>query len=221
LIFVCWLFRGHGFDRKRVVSYGCHHARALAKMLKRNGANDLFCVSDQELAADCDANLIPMPREVAALPKYYPKLWAFSDDFGRIIGEKFVSIDLDAVVLGNFSDLLENRSEFAIWDDAIGEPYNSSLFVLEPGARAQVWECFSEGRANGAEMNATRWTGDQSWIAHVLGPKEERIHDEKRIIRYRPSLHREKQLQGVDLAFLCGPYDPASEPSPWIREAWG
>ena len=222
MIFVTCLFTGHGFDRDRVMTYGPRHVAVLANMLRRHGGHELVCVHDgQDLPAGVTG--VQMPDNVAALPRYYPKTWALSDALGHVIGETYAAIDLDVVIVADPAAALPADVRFASWDQARGEPYNSSLFVLEPGARREVWDRFSVEAAEKAERTATyRWTGDQSWIAHVLGPGECTFGEDTGILQYRPSKHRAACPEGARALFMCGPYRPdlEAEHSEWVREAY-
>lgn len=215
--FVCWLWRGKGFW-KTVARYDESHVRALASMLERHGGHELVCVQDGSF--DLPISII-MPEEVRALPDYLPKLWAWSPEFHDIIGERFASIDLDVVVAGDLGPLLDVSLPFLIWDRANREPYNTSLFALEPGFHTRVWTSLSLERIAAAKRTAAYWTGDQSWVTHVLGPDEPTFGQADGVIQYRPSLHRDKRPDML-AAFFCGPYCPKSESehSQWVRQAW-
>lgn len=227
MIVVCWLFQGHGFDRRRVMTYGPEHVRALGSMLRRHGGHELLCITDQPEAVQA-AGVAPgvaavaMPREVAALPRYYPKLWAFSRELGDFIGERYASIDLDAVVVDDLAPVLDTGDDFLVWDQARGEPYNTSLFALEPGARSHVWERFTVELGEAAELAVGRPTGDQCWLGHLLGPGQPTFSEAAGVIQYRPSLHRADCPPGAKALFMCGPYRPDLEAteSTWVKEAW-
>lgn len=222
--FVCWLFTGHDFDRSRVVRYGPKHVQHLNRMLKRVGPYDLVCVTDQpeDVKAQCPGiEVIRMPDRVAAFPSYYPKLWAFSKEFGDKIGRRFCSIDLDTVIVTDPAPLLKRTEEFVVWDQAKLELYNTSFFLLDPNSRTQVWDGFTVQTAETARLGYRKWCGDQSWMAHILGEGEATFSEGDGLIQYRRTLHREKFPKGMIAAFLCGPYDPMTEDSPWIREYYG
>lgn len=223
MLFVCWLFGGRYFNRTKVMTYTPEHVRILAGMLRRNGGHELVCATDQpaEVAA-VGVRAVTMPEAVSRLPRYYPKLWAFSTEFGEIIGRRFTSIDLDVIVTGDLGDLAATSGDFVIWNQARGEFYNSSFFNLEPGARRAVWDRFTPERAAAAETVAGRWTGDQSWIGAVLGPGERTLSERDGLLQYRPSLHRAAPVAGALAYFTCGPYRPDTEAphSAWIRSAY-
>jgi hypothetical protein len=139
-----------------------------------------------------------------------------------LVGERFASIDIDVVVTGDLAPLLSGSEPFITWNKARQEPYNTSLFALEPGYRNDVWTSLSPERIASARRQAAYWTGDQSWVAHVLGPGEPTFGEEAGIIQYRPTKHRDEMPNGVKAAFLCGPYEPRSESthSEWMRREY-
>lgn len=223
--FVCWLYRGRGFW-KDVARYDERHPIMLARMLQRCGGHRLTCVHDGSFDIPQEISTIVMPKHVAALPDYQPKLWAWSREFQDLIGERFASIDLDVLLVGDSAPILSTADRFRIWDQAFGEPYNSSLFVLEPGFGNEVWDSYSVEELyrvrSESRQNGKYWTGDQSWIAHVLGPDHPTFSEADGIIQYRPKYHRAAMPSGMIAGFMCGPYEPFSEAekSEWVRQLY-
>jgi hypothetical protein len=218
--FVCFLWRGRDFDRP-VAKYGVEHVAVLASMLARHGGHRLACIHDGvDMPLGVDG--VRMPENVRALPDYLPKLWAWSPELHQRMPGRFACIDLDVVVLDDLEPALETDQPIRIWDSAKGEPYNSSLFTLEPGHGHQVWTALTPERVAAAKAASARWTGDQSWVAHVLGPNLPTFGEDTGVVRYRRSLHQVAPPVGTRAAFLCGPYEPASEGrhSKWIKRQW-
>lgn len=218
--FVCFLWRGRGFDRP-VAKYGVEHVAVLSSMLARYGGHHLICINDG-VALPHGVVGVRMPEAVAALPDYLPKLWAWSPAFHHRMPCLFACIDLDVVILDDLAPALATEAPIRIWDSAKGEPYNSSLFTLEPGHGQTVWTTLDPSRVAEAKRKAARWTGDQSWIAHVLGPNLPTFGEDTGVVRYRRSQHQAAPPIGTRAAFLCGPYEPASEShhSKWIKRQW-
>lgn len=216
--FVCCLWRGAGFW-KNVAKYDERHVLTLASMLKRNGGHELLCVQDGSFNLP---GSIVMLDAVKALPNYLPKLWLWSPEFHAIVGSRFSAIDLDVVIAANLGPLLNGKEPFRIWNRANGEPYNSSLFALQPGFGQSVWTRLSLDAVEKARASKERWTGDQSWIAHVLGPSMPTFGEKDGVIQYRPKRHRAEMPKGMLAGFMCGPYEPASEAelSPWVKKLW-
>ena len=111
-------------------------------------------------------------------PHCYVRLKAFSREAGELIGPRFVSIDLDCLVLDCLDPLFSRTEDFLIFHrfiDAqrpriVNNPYNGSMWMMTAGARAQVWQDF-----NGEQsvLQALGHIGtDQAWITHKLGREE-------------------------------------------------
>lgn len=218
--FVCWLWHGRDFWKK-TVTYSPEHVAKLASMLRRHGGHNLICVSDREMDIP-GVRVVQMPAQVASLPDYLPKLWAWSPEFHEIVGQRFASIDLDVVILGDLAPVLARHVPLLIWDQANLEPYNTSLFVLVPGFCQRVWKEYTPGRLAAARAMADYWTGDQSWVAHILGPLRATFGSETGVHIYRPFMHQGRPPEGAKAMFFCGPYDPAKEreQSKWVGEHW-
>lgn len=219
--FLCFLWRGRRFDRP-VASYGIEHVTTLAGMLARYGGHTLTCAhSGIELPPHVRS--IRMPDDVVMMDDYLPKLWAWSPALHQQMPHRFACIDLDVVILADIAPVLETGDPILLWDSARDEPYNTSLFALERGYGHEVWTSLTPARLDMAKRLATRWTGDQSWVAVVLGTAgAPTFGEDSGIIRYRPSLHRAAPPDGTRAAFFCGPMAPNTEAkhSTWVKRHW-
>jgi len=216
--FTCFLWRGRDFWQP-VARYGVEHVDVLASMLHRHGGHTLTCVHDGiDLPPSIDG--IRMPDAVAALPNYLPKLWAWSPELHEHFTTRMTFIDLDVVILGDLAPIVDTDDDVLLWDSAAGEPYNTSLFTVTPGHGHAVWTHMTPMAVEYAKSRATRWTGDQSWVAHMLGPDCPTFGEDTGVIRYRPKLHYDSPPSGTRAAFLCGPRCPKTETSEWIRQSW-
>lgn len=219
--FLCFLWRGRHFDRP-VATYSIEHVITLANMLARHGGHTLTCAHDG-ISLPPHIRGIRIPSDVVMLDDYLPKLWAWSPELHQQMPARFACIDLDVVILDDIAPVLATDDPILLWDSARGEPYNTSLFALENGCGHEVWTSLTAARLNMAKRLATRWTGDQSWVAFVLGtPGAQTFGEDTGIIRYRPSEHRAGVPSGTRAAFFCGPMAPNTEAkhSPWVKRQW-
>ncbi len=231
--FACFLWDGREHrNPERQIAYGGRHVQALRRMLIRTQSEPfrLFCVTDRPAAElEPGACCIPLPSEVAILPSFYPKLWAYSDAFAKALygagwSGRVLLLDLDVIIVGDLSPLFSRSESFIIWDQANGELYNTSAVMMQPAVRARVWNEFDlhEARAREAQMKtkSQRFIADQGWLASVLGQGQPTFSECDGLLQYRPSKHKDEPQPGGLAYFMCGPYDPATEQSAWIREAW-
>lgn len=218
--FLCSLWDGSGFW-KRTARYGADDVVKLASALRRHGGHDLTCVTDGAFELPSFIDQIRMPDCVASMPDYLPKLYLWSPELQQIVGERYASIDLDVVLLEDVAPVLGD-APVVLWDEAVGEPYNTSLFAVEPGHGTTVWQHYTPERLYHARAVATRWTGDQSWVAHILGNGCKTFGERDGVIRYRGGQHMHGVPAGTRAVFFCGPISPATEvrETGWIAENW-
>jgi len=183
LTIVGWLWKG---ERNL---YGPQHANTWARMIHRNlTIPHRFIVVTDFAESEFDRLIEPLPlwddwRDLInpawGINHYtcYVRLKAFSRDAREFFGPRFVSIDLDCVVLGNLDALFQRDDDFLIYRrPVLMTPfdelncYQASMWMMDAGARAQVWEKFSGAKS---VHDARQYLGtDQGWLRHILGPDE-------------------------------------------------
>lgn len=222
---VCFLWQGHGHIRNDVPTYRAHHVNGLLRMLRRTLSVpfQLVCATDQPQGIDPAVRIVTLPMDVRHLPSYLPKLWAFSREFGAVIGQRFVVTDLDVVLVGDLAPRLTPGESFIIESWARGEPYSSSFFTLDPGARAEVWQRLSAENIDRARdhfrTHGLHWCGDQSFIAWVLGDKQPTFRDGL-TDHFQDRLYWNAPKPGIAAYYFNGPRDPATHKCEWVRDAY-
>jgi hypothetical protein len=165
-------------------------------------------------------------------PQCYVRLKAFSRISREVLGPRFVSIDLDCVVTGNLDDILGRTEDFLICKRArvakseYAEPYQASMWMMDAGARAHVWESFrgpaSLERLAGRKHEKIYKKTDQGWMIYQLG-KREAVWTMDDGVYHWPWL-RENELSGylpknARIIFFQGrekPWNMAEAPM-WVR----
>lgn len=233
--FVCFWFKPRGFESysNKPAKYTAQHVNILYNMLQRHGNHHLICVTDYEpngLHWMIEAVQLPY-RVQNATDAYYPKLWMWSEEFGRLVGERFTYIDLDVVITNNPDRILkevEQRS-LALWDFAKGgDIYNTSLVTMEPGIGREVWNDFCPEVLKLAQQfykeKGYRWTGDQSFVSYVLGKGCPTISEGSYsgVYKWRAKEHVSAPPPNHIMSFTCGPGTPldAAKHCQWINEAY-
>jgi hypothetical protein len=140
----------------------------------------LLCITDRprEISKDIptyqlwDAPSVVNPNWGITRPQCYVRLKAFSEEIREILGDRFVSIDLDCVVTGNLDKTLGRTEDFIInAGETPKNAYNGSMWMMNAGARRQVWEQFGQDGIMRALKNGYMGS-DQAWIRECLGPDE-------------------------------------------------
>lgn len=184
---VFWLWRNTGPKRDRV-RYTIDHVRRARNMVQRNLSmeHEICLITDDPDAVPEGVRYIPLwddgLREKGAC---YVRLKAFAPEMRDIIGPRFVSIDLDCVIVGDLAPLFDRPDPFVIWRNPGVTRHCGSMFMMEAGAFPEVWENFDPddlrvvhkgdtshpgGRfAHPRALDAGNVVGsDQAWISTML-----------------------------------------------------
>lgn len=175
-------------------NYSAQHVNAVCRMLKKHlhMPHRVVLITDTpDEKFECETYPLwdkPVVNTKKGTPNCYKRLYAFSKDMVTILGSRFVSIDLDCLIMPGpdgrgITPLFENDNDFMImngWrashkDDPLGKgccPYNGSMWLMNTGARDHVWTDFDpetspQATAHLRMPNGLKWYGsDQCWIAH-------------------------------------------------------
>lgn len=240
---VVWKWKKPGYRS----TFTSAHVNVMRAMVKRHYPfpHRFVCVTDDaegihpkvevvtldhlaEVTGDKGADLLKLKNATwpGVGPSCYIRLRAFSSEFRGLVGERFVSIDLDCVITDDLTPLWSREEDFVIYAPAsAGHHYNGSMWMMTCGSRAQVWEKFdpnsSPARSNAAGCNGS----DQGWIQYVLGRGEARWTADDGIFAYkRDCLARRRGglPPGARVVVFHGKPDPwdrrALQHSPWIKD---
>lgn len=166
--------------------YQVGHINALRRMLERRLPipHRLICVADR-FPTGIDPRIRVIRHRAVVAPRWgcWRRLWAFSREFGALVGTRHLSIDLDVVITGDLSTIVDRPEEFVVsrgWaPDHPDNPYSGTLWLMNSGCHEEVWTRWRDayyGRGgdvrrihrelHGRGLNGT----DSAWIGHVLGP---------------------------------------------------
>jgi hypothetical protein len=228
LTVVCWLWR----QESRTVLYKPEYVDVWANMLRRNLTipHRLLCITDNPsdiktvetypLWEDLGVN---NPKWGHTRPQCYRRLKAFSEEMRPILGDRFVSMDLDCVILGNIDAILSRPEEFIINRGTTQKnPYNGSLWMMNTGCRSFVWDTFDPETS---PKQAERWLGsDQAWMREALGPNEATWGIEDGITNYlhvaRIPRWNPKDTKIVFFQGTVKPWDSTALQRRWIKDNW-
>lgn len=235
---VTWLWRDEGYRFNKLFRYGAGHVDRWARAVRRNLTlpHEIVVITDDPEGITEDVRVVPLWGDFRHLGGCYVRLRAFAPEMRDIIGPRFVSMDLDCVITGSLDPLFSRPEPFVIWSNGISNnPYCGSMFMMDAGARKEVWEDFDPDTSREA---AKRYIGtDQAWIAHRLGPNEATWTKADGVLsRYDTGIGGSKLMgrairnarptlpDGARVVFFHGPVDP-SQPHvqaacPWILEHW-
>lgn len=229
---VCWRWRPRAGYRS---TFGPETVNTLRSMVARNFPHKhrFICVTDDTQGIDPRVEVIPDWKDFAHVPSpfggknpsCYRRLRAFAPDIASAFGERFVSLDLDTVVVGDLTPLWDRPEEFVIWGDTHKSKhtcYNGSMFLLTAGARPQAWEQFDPATSPQVAKRAGLYGSDQGWLSYCLGPGEAKWSRKDGVYSFRNDLQKMRQLpENCRITFWHGAHDPwspyAQSQYPWVR----
>lgn len=211
------------------------HVNTLRNMVARhyNKPHEFVCITDDANGIDGDIRCVPLWTDHANVPSphspkspsCYRRLRAFSEEAADIIGPRFASLDLDTVVTGDLSPLLDLDVDFAIWGDTAPRTwYNGSFWLMKAGARKQVWEQFDPVNSPRLAKGAGQLGSDQAWIGYCLGPHERKLSTREGIYSWRVHIEPRGGMlpHNARLVMFHGHTDPwmpqVQQRHKWIRE---
>lgn len=213
LTVVCWKWNGW-----RAV-YGAEHVNAMERMLKRHLSvpHRLLCITDDPKGVRCETMPLWDKPVVATLPRKpncYKRLRMFSDWARDAIGDRFLSVDLDAVIMGNIDHIAQRDEDFVILEGRAA-PYNGSLWMHRPGTRTDVWDDFNPATSPAEAAKSKRANGkafygsDQAWISHKLPGEAIYTHAADGVCQFGCAIHNGMAIpKSQSIVFFAGGLKP-------------
>lgn len=228
---VCWKWRPMPGYRS---AFGPEAVNTLRRMVARHydAPHRFICVTDDPEGLDPEVEAVPLWTDHADVPSphgghnpsCYRRLRAFAPDAAQWFGDRFVSVDLDTVIVGDLKPLWDRPEDFVIWGDtAKGTWYNGSMFMLRTGTRAKVWEQFNPSTSPAKAKAAGCFGSDQGWLSYILGPKEAKWGCADGVYSYRVHIAKagNRLPPNARITMWHGHVDPWSlkaQRLPWVQE---
>ena len=228
LTIILWLWNQPGY----FAGVNAGHVNNAAAMIARHTtvAHRIVCITDQPDGVEVET--IPLWEEFSTVntplwgdtqryPQAHRRLKLFDPAMGEVLGDRFVSMDLDIVVLDSLDSLFSREEEFVICRSPNPtHKYVSPMWMLTAGSRSDLYYDFTPEKAAEAEK---KYAGsDQAWINYKLSGQATWGEDDG--IRY---FHPKMKYcpRDCSIVFFNGnmkPWDgPILEEYPWIRENYG
>lgn len=226
-----WKKPSTGYKLKNPVEYSAEHVNVLFRAVKRNTTMPFkfVCITDDSTGIDKDIEIVDLWDKYKSLGGCYNRLYIFSEKIKNILGERFVCIDLDCVIVDNIDSILSRQEDFIInkfiSKGGHNQIYNGGLIMMNAGARQQVWKDFDP--INSLNLldklrNEKNLVGsDQAWIQTILGNHESMFTESDGV--YDFSFLPDKKLPtNAKMIFFPGKVDPSQEKNhvDWIIRHW-
>lgn len=232
LTVVCWKWKpAHGYRS----SFTAEHVHVLQRMVARHYSlpHRFVCVTDDADGIDrSSVDVVPLWDTFADVPsphgKQYPscyrRLRAFAPEAVQFFGPRFVSLDLDMVIVGDVTALWSRHETFVAWADTEHRRrYNGSMWMLTCGARPSVWDRFDPAVSPREARNAGCPGSDQGWISHVLGTGEATWTARDGVYSYRNEIADNGNALPINARVIAfhgsvKPWSQQAQQCDWVRE---
>lgn len=142
-----------------------------------------ICITDDPKGINHDIETIdlwdnPCPQYAqtnSQKPNCFYRLKLFDPKMRKIVGDKFVWMDLDAIVVKNIDNLLTDGADFKMWKvDGEYMPCNGSFVSHKTGTRPELWDLFNPKKIHPVTgLKVAGMIGsDQAWIGTQLKEHE-------------------------------------------------
>lgn len=215
--------------------FGPETVHTLAAMIRRHYPHPhrFICVTDDPSGL-APIETVPIWSDFANLdsphggknPSCYRRLRMFHPQAGEIFGPRFVSMDLDCVIVNDLTPIFHRPEPIVLWGDTNPRTaYNGSMTLMSAGARPQVWERFNPQTSPTLAKAAGCWGSDQAWISYCLGPKEAKFGVKDGVYSFRNHLRTTKTLPpDARIVFFHGKFDPwhpsVQQEHAWVKTHW-
>ncbi len=175
LTVVCWKWQHPTYKHQ----FTAEHVNVLQRMVARHypRPHRFACITDDPAGIACetlplwdDHGGLPNPT-ASFLPSCFRRLKLFSGEMLPVLGPRVLSLDLDIVITGDLTELLEVDCDFIGWALAGTHQrrvFNGSMWMVKPGALDFVWSDFDPERSP-KTANAAGFLGsDQGWMSYLL-----------------------------------------------------
>lgn len=173
---VCFKWRSDTYSER----YSAAHVNALHAMLYLNVTQPfrLVCITDDAEGIQEGVQVVPLWENPAPQyggprkPNCFYRLRLFDRGAREFVGDRFLWLDLDCVILRNIDHLLDCDADLRIWKPDGGDMRcNGSLLFHKTGTRDKIWSRFNRRLVHPVHglKHTLRYSGsDQAWIAHQL-----------------------------------------------------
>lgn len=212
-------------------TYDARSVNVMASMIARNLTlpHRIVCFTDDPEGIEPPVECHPIWQDFASMGACYRRLKLFDDDprLREILGERFVSIDLDAVIIGSLDGLFDRQETFLAYKNILvsHHHYCGALWMLKTGEFPEVWRNFRPDVLKAIDLSAKHWNGsDQVWMSIQLGPYHPRWTNADGVYHFKVEVQGKPLPENAKIVVFNGAMAPwmpeIQQANPWIVDHW-
>ena len=217
--------------------YTEQHVNVLSRAVKNNLSIPFtfYCITDRTNKSlfDKDVMIVPLWENLKELQLQYRRLYLHSEDMREYFGERILQLDLEMIVLEDFTHLVDSDLPFKIWKCpstcSRGWMYNTSMMLMDTGYYSKVWDRYRHTPGKQIALkNSSKWLGSDQAILSLYLPancpvwtKADGVYSYKMEIEPHTSYAILPPSDAVIVAPYTKNYDPAKLlHNPWVKAYW-
>ena len=232
LTVVCWRWKPINGYRS---TYSAETVNTLRRMVGRHFHQPFrfMCVTDDSDGIDRAIEVLPPWNDFADVPSphggrnpsCYRRLRLFHPDAGQWFGDRFVSLDLDTLIVADVTPLWDRPEDVVFYGDTNplpGSHYNGSMMLLKAGSRPKVWTDFDPKTSPQKSKQSGCWGSDQGWISYCLGGGEAKWTKADGVYSYRNHIAKFGRTLPANARVVIwhgkhDPWSPEVAELPWVK----
>jgi hypothetical protein len=129
----------------------------------------IVCVTDDAAGIDAAIDTIPIPARHADSPRCRRRMRQYDRTFAELIGPRILSLDLDVVITGDLTPLVDRADPLVCWRVAYAGVFSGSIVLMDAGVLDPLWRAFDADPDGYARRAAPRGVGsDQAMLNFYL-----------------------------------------------------
>lgn len=124
--------------------FGARHVNVLrAALARRLGMpHELVCITDDARGIDPRVRIVPLPARFAETPRCRRRMQQYARAFEAPLGARVLTIDLDVVIVGDLTPILERPEPIVGWEVGHARVISGSFLLHDAGALDGAWRAF-------------------------------------------------------------------------------
>lgn len=125
-------------------NFSAMYVNKMHSMLARNLRlpHRTYCITDNEQGIHRDVITIPLPSEFNNTPRCRRRMKQYDASFAGILGRRILSLDLDMVITGDITPLVDRAEPVVLWKVGYAGVYSGSFVLYDAGALDGLYRAY-------------------------------------------------------------------------------
>lgn len=207
--------------------FTAEHVNTMRRMVARHYEvpHRFLCITDDPSGLDAGIEHAPLWDDYASVPNptgggrpsCYRRLKLFAPGMESLLGERFVMLDLDAIVVRDLRPLFDRDEDLVLYRSP-HNGYNGGMFMHRTGSMPFLWEEFDPVETPKRTTAAGFRGSDQAWYSTRLGLDMPQWDERDGVYWYARLPNRAALPKNARIVFTTSCNPPWKHGHAWTRE---